>query len=283
MVFLRVLTILCLFNNSVLSFCQDTIVVNGYVIDDTHILPEVLVSVAHKKTSTTTNFKGRFKIECVIGDTLVFELKYPSYYKIEKYLVKDNSLLIIRLIREIKFSKDGKHQLAYSLVEKINKKHSAHFSGSISDKHSFSAGTDYFPEPFFPDKNYIPIMNAISFGMDISKMTDEFYLFPNLGFYLRTNYEKAFGSNFSISFLAPSLKLGYYLRNFNNGNNGFGYELAIPIINFSFRNLHYKNFTVDAKYNNYLSTNGTFMLGLHMNFYSKTNKIPPFIKKQISK
>jgi len=107
----KLLMILCLINFLFQElFCQNSLLIKGYVIDDFEFLPDVEVSVAGKDYSTRTNIRGKFKIKCLIGDTLIF--KHPDRkIKEEKYHVQDNSLVIIRMIRNIKLLDNGKEEL----------------------------------------------------------------------------------------------------------------------------------------------------------------------------
>ncbi len=278
MAFLRRLVVFIVAFNSFLAFSQNTICIKGYVISETGIMPDVSVSIAKKNVSTYTIYKGRFRIQCSMGDTLIFENKY-SNYKLEKYCVRDSSLLIIKLIQNVTLNSRGR-SMAYGYAYKLNRKSTLSISGSISDKTIYGCGYSYFPEPFFPDEPFLPVMNNVSFGLNISNNNSSYYLFPNIGLSLRNNYRDIFDTNLSFSLSVPSVKVGYWIADFKTKRSGFGYEFGITLVNF---NLRRKNLTIELLYNSYLTANGTFILSLNLHSTSLYNRIPKFIKNQISK
>lgn len=208
MAFLRGVIIFIIAFNSYLTFSQNTFCIKGYVINESNIMPDVSVFMEKKNISTYTNFKGHFNIQCSIGDTLFFENKY-SNYKIEKYCVKDSSLLIVKLIQNVKLDNRGR-RILYAYAFKLRRKNTFSFSGSFTDRTIYSCGYSYYPNPFFPDEPFIPIMNNVSFGINISKYNESYYLFPNIGLSIRNYYKDIFDSNFSFSFFVPSVKVGYF-------------------------------------------------------------------------
>jgi hypothetical protein len=280
----KLLLLILLVLNSNFTFGQDSLLIKGYVIANDRVQPDVQVSVAHKNKKVYTDFKGRFKIYCSINDTLIFEKK-DSKLKIEKYVVKDHLPVIIELINEKSVNEKGRYTIYGSISEIGRMMPKISFAGSVIDKNIFSLRYNFFPYPFFPDKPYIPILNAVSFGLNLTKNNNSYYFFPNIGFYIKNSYQNIFDSGFSFSFLKPSVNIGYWINDLKVGKNGLGYELWISLFDFSFQFRRNKLFSIDLKYNynNYPTPHGSFMLGITYKETLVSNDIPKFIKKQISK
>jgi hypothetical protein len=281
MTFLRKIIIFLTLLNSNLTFGQDLILIKGYVIAINRIQADVQVSVAQKKTSTFTDFKGRFKINCSIGDTLIFEKKY-SDFKIEKYVVLDSLPIIIELINTQNVDKNGRYSVR-GYTSKIGlEMPKFSIASSITDKNVFNFGYNFLPQPFFPDKPYIPILNNITLGANFIKNNNNYSIYPNVGFFIRNFYKSHYNSGFSFSFFATTVNIGYLINDFSFDKNRFGYELGLTMFDFTFRCCReHKHISVDLKYYNYITPNGTFMLSLTFKKVMKFNDIPKFIKKQI--
>jgi hypothetical protein len=263
-----------------IAFGQDSLLIKGYVVGMHEIQPDVQVSVMHKNTTINTDFKGRFEIYCSIGDTLFFEKK-NSKLIVEKYVVSDNLPLIIDLWPLEYISKSGAIRLHNYTYTKAIVMPKISVATSIFDKNVFSIEYNFLPKLFFPDKPYIPIFNNILLGVNLSNDNNKFYLFPNIGFFVK-NYYTIFDSGISFLFPKPVIKVGYWINELKSGKNGFGIELGVSLLDFSVHSSSdYDNFSADLKYNNYLTRNGCFMISINLKKEIRYNKIPKFLKKQM--
>jgi hypothetical protein len=259
-------------------FAQETFRLKGYVIGDNQIEPGVDISVKNKKVSTTTDFKGTFIIDCVVGDTLIFENKY-SRFAIEKYLVTDSLPVIVELVHKMELDEKGRQRL-YGSVSRSNNFPMVCFNGTITGDQFWGAGYNFYPAPFFPDNSNLPVLNRVALGIACYSNGSNYYFFPNLGLNLRSYYNNLFHSNFGFSFMAPSVKLGTWIS--NESKIGFGYELGLSLLNFSFSNYsRFRNISFDVRYNNFLNNKGAFMVGLSIYKAFPDNDIPKFIKEAI--
>jgi hypothetical protein len=262
-----------------IAFGQDSLLIKGYVVGINEIQPDVQVSVRHKN-ATTTDFKGRFKIYCSIGDTLIFEKK-NSCLKIERYVVSDSLPLIIDLWPLETLSRYGDRRLCKFTYSEVRAMPKISIASSISDKNVFGLGYNFLPSIFFPDKPYIPILNSIIFGINISSNNNRFYFFPNVGFIVKNDYKNIFDSGICFLFPKPIVSVGYWIDGFKkSAKSGFGFEFGVSLLDFSINSYSTnKYFSVDLKYNTYLTRNGCFMLSLNFKKMMSYNKIPKYLKK----
>jgi hypothetical protein len=259
---------------------QGTFRLTGYVIGDNKIQPYVNVSVKNKNISVTTNFNGKFKIECTLGDTVLIEKKY-SRFVIEKYIITDSLPVIVKLINKLELDEKGRPKI-YSSAMNSNFMPKVYIVGSLGRNRIWGAGYNLYPRPFFPDNPNIPVLNRISFGVSSYNAHDNFYFFPNMGLNIRNFYKDLFNSNVSFGFMVPSIKLGYWINSKPNPDDGFGYELGLTLFNFSFYNKSpFKNISVDLRYNNFLNKDGALFLSLNFNKNLILNNIPKFINEAI--
>jgi len=268
------IAIFLLMLSSINSYCQESVWIKGYVIFDKQTIPNITVSVLGKETEVVTNSVGRFKIRCAIGDTLIINNNDKGYCKDEKYIVRDESLVIVNLTREIKLSEDGRRRDFWGRFTVSMAKHSFQISASCLDKNMFAVGYNYYLEPFFPDKPYIPIENNITIGANLVYYDNNFFWFPNANFEIKKYFDNR---PFPLFPLRPTIKIGYLIDS-KWENNKFGYEFSLELLQLMHKSIL---FVFSSSYNNY--KDGTVMINLSLKIYNRKNEIPKFIKEGIFK
>lgn len=257
---------------------QETFHLSGYVIGENQIQPGVNVSVKGTKVTVETDFKGKFRIECAIGDTLTFEKKY-SLFVIEEYVIADSLPVIVKLEHKMELDQKGRRRL-YGTVTSINTLPKVYFIGTINKDRFWGGGYNFWLRPLFPDNLDLPVLNRVALGFAVYSNGNDYCFFPNVGLNIRSYYHNPFNSRIDFSFLAPSVKLGPWIS--NESKAGFGYELALTLLNFSFSSASpFRNISMDVRYNNFLNNKGAFMVGICLNKAFPVNKIPKYIKEAI--
>lgn len=243
-------------------FSQEPICVKGYVVDDYDVLSNVNITIKGGNNSIITKKNGRFKICCHLNDTLIFQGK--SNFVKEEYIAKNDSIVIIHLIRKLEY-KNGRQQI-YGRVNTIKYYHSFHFANTFYDEYSFNVGyTNYFV-PYFSENKNIPI-ESMGIGINVSSCGQEIAIFPNFHLDIKNNYQL---HNSYLNFFIPQLKLGYvYNTDSQQNRHRFGYSLEMSLFSTKIRST---NLSLNLSYNNYSHTSNTFLLGISMRPYSRNLK-----------
>ena len=257
---------------------QSTFRLTGYVIGENQIQPNADVSVKSKKIAVLTDFRGKFSIECAIGDTITIEKKY-SRFAAEKYVVADSLPVIVKLTYKMELDQKGRPRL-YGSVTTSHDMPKVYFTGTIRGNQFWGAGYNFYLPPLFSDNRNLPVLNRVALGIAGYSNGNENYFFPNVGLNIRSYYNNLFHSNFGFSFLAPTVKLGGWVS--NESKAGFGYELGLTLLNFSFPvRSPFRSVSCDVRYNNFVNNKGTLVIGLSLNKAFPVNEIPRFLKEAI--
>jgi hypothetical protein len=252
---------------------QDSICIKGFVKDKYDVLSDFPITVKHKDISTHSSIRGKFKICCSQGDTLVFYDKKTRYAE-ETYIVRDNAFVIIELSHPTEIT-NGRRSI-YGRITKISSKHSIIISGAVNNITHYAVGYEYTLPPLFIERIYIPFYNTFSAGINLADQGNELLLFPYIGIPIKGAYHN---SDFSLSLFTPHIKLGYYFNvSDSKPVHGFGYDLSIDVLYFRADFMRRKSLGITLGYNNYIDPDGAFMLSAKMNFSSGKNKLPRIIQ-----
>lgn len=237
-----------------LTFAQNSFFLKGYVVDENNIYLSD-ITVTRKGKRFKTNLKGEFKFFCSLNDTLKFTSN--SGYAPLNYVVKDNILVVVKLTKEVKYSK-GKRMLSYSIVNTYPK-HSLNLLRTFYDDHSINLGYTYFLNPFL-NKNSSQ-QNLYGLGINVSLHDKNYILLPCATFDLKDSYKIKYSY---LSLLLPEISVGYYFDVSDyNRYKGFGYNLKLELLTTSVKKT---NLSLIISYDNYSISNGAVMLGLKVTY-----------------